>query len=390
MKIKIKSKPEDFIVEEIADLPFKRKGNFGVYLLEKKGWNTVGLLFELSKKLKIPFSNFSYGGKKDRHASTSQYISIKGKKINDLKKEEYSLKFCGFMDRCMGPDLIKGNKFEIVVRNLAKKEAQTAVEEMRLINSFGYPNYFDDQRFGSFDQNQGFMAQKLLKKHFNGALKIYLTAIYAADKKTEKERKRYFNENWKDWKACQKMAVTEFEKKAFAFLDKNPNGYLFLLKQLPREQLCLYRSAYQAHLWNEVARRLLKEKFDAPFKTYPGAVGDYIFHAKLNKQKQGFWEDLEIPTACAKVKMPDELITNIYEQVLRNEGLTSSMFNSLKIREVFFKSTARRMIVRPQHLTMNTFEDELDIKKQKLLLVFVLPRASYGTMLVKRLFSQPQ
>ncbi|MEK7828364.1 MAG: tRNA pseudouridine(13) synthase TruD, partial [Deltaproteobacteria bacterium] len=77
--MKIKVKPEDFIVEEKADLKFHKGGEHRVYLLTKRGFNTVDLLLRLSKKLGIPFSNFSYGGKKDRHALTTQYITIKDK-----------------------------------------------------------------------------------------------------------------------------------------------------------------------------------------------------------------------------------------------------------------------------------------------------------------------
>jgi len=35
-RLKIKVKSEDFIVEEIADIPFKKKGAFGVYILKKR------------------------------------------------------------------------------------------------------------------------------------------------------------------------------------------------------------------------------------------------------------------------------------------------------------------------------------------------------------------
>ncbi len=74
--IKIKVKPEDFVVEEVADLSFQKDGDFCVYLLKKRGWNTVDVLKNLSRKLKLPSSDFSYGGKKDKYALTSQYITI--------------------------------------------------------------------------------------------------------------------------------------------------------------------------------------------------------------------------------------------------------------------------------------------------------------------------
>ena len=77
IRFKIKALPKDFTVEEIVDLPFARRGDFCVYRLEKSGWNTVGILLKLAKELKIPYKNFSYGGKKDRHAFTIHYVTIR-------------------------------------------------------------------------------------------------------------------------------------------------------------------------------------------------------------------------------------------------------------------------------------------------------------------------
>ena len=74
--IKIKVKPEDFIVEEIANIPIKKEGAFCAYLLKKRGRNTVDLIKKLSKDFHIPFSDFSYGGRKDRYALATQYIAI--------------------------------------------------------------------------------------------------------------------------------------------------------------------------------------------------------------------------------------------------------------------------------------------------------------------------
>ncbi len=387
MKIKIKCKPEDFIVEEIANLPLKPKGGFPVYLIKKEGWNTVGLLLELSKKLKIPFVNFSYGGKKDRYGLTRQYITIKGRQIRDLKAKDYSLKLFGFMDRPMGPDLIEANRFEITVRDLTADEIKEVEKEIGIVDLFGYPNYFDDQRFGSFDSEQGFLAQKLLVGHFNGAVKMSLTSIHPQDNKAEKERKRYFSENWKKWELLQKAAVTESEKKVFDFLIKNPTGFLPLLKQMPREQLSIYIGAYQAYIWNELLRRFIKQRIASDFKVYPGVCGDYVFYAKLDKNGFESLRNLEIPTASSKAQMPDELTDRIYSCILEEPGIKKNMFNKLKIRQVFFKSASRKFLIKPQDFSINTAEDELYAKKTKMILKFTLPRGSYGTMLVKRLFS---
>ena len=62
--IKIKVNPEDFIVEEVAGLPMRKNGNYYVYRLTKRGWNTVDVLRRISQTYSIPFPDFSYGNKK--------------------------------------------------------------------------------------------------------------------------------------------------------------------------------------------------------------------------------------------------------------------------------------------------------------------------------------
>lgn len=388
MKLSIKSKPEDFIVEELVSLPFEAKGGFAAYLLKKRNRNTVELLSGLSRKLNIPFKSFSYGGRKDRHALTSQYIAIKSRKISELKEDDYSLRFCGFMRRAMGPDFIKGNRFEITIRRLTQKDVNEASKEIAIVGQTGYCNYFDDQRFGSFDALQGFFAEKVLKAQFNGALKIYLTSINAQERSEEKERKRYFYKNWKDWNACKKIAATAFEKKAFSHLADNPDGFLPLLKQIPREELANYFSAYQSFIWNEVLRRIIINKAEAHTKLYPGAAGDYLFYPGLEEAGLGYLENLLIPTLPVRVKIEDGLCAEIYSQVLEANGIKTPMFNKLKLRQAFFKSTLRKAVVKPQGLSFQASEDELNTGKKKLVLNFTLARGSYGTMLVKRLFSK--
>ncbi|MDD5066433.1 MAG: tRNA pseudouridine(13) synthase TruD, partial [bacterium] len=179
MKLKIKTEPGDFIVEELADLPLeKRRRPYAVYLLKKRNWNTVDLLLNLSKKLNIPFKDLSYGGKKDRYGLTSQYITIRERPYLNLETENYSLKFIGFMLDPMTAHFIRGNHFKITVRNLSPADLKKASEGIRQTAVYGYPNYFDDQRFGSYDAVQGFLGEKVIRKHYNGALKIYLTAVH--------------------------------------------------------------------------------------------------------------------------------------------------------------------------------------------------------------------
>ncbi len=384
--MKIKVRPEDFIVHERASLYFKEGGRYRVYLLLKKNFNTVDLLIKLSKRLRIPFKKFSYGGKKDRYALTTQYITIEGEKIKDISEESFSLKYLGDMDRPMGPDLIEGNEFKVIIRDMKQDEIDRAIAELPYIREYGYPNYFDDQRFGSYSPEQGFIGEKILKKHYNGAVKIYLTAIYPEDKKEEKERKRFFYENWGDWETCFNKAKTKFEKEAFKILIKRESTpFLRILQRIPEEELSMFFSAFQSYIWNRIAEKVVTI-YGGDIIKYRGNYWYYIFYRI--PQAFDYMKGLFIPTASQKTSMPDELTAEIYNNILKELELKPSDFNLKKIRKAFFSSTVRPLIVVPDIKEYSINDDKIYNGRKALYIHFGLPRGSYGTMLVKRLMAK--
>lgn len=386
--MKIKVKPEDFIVEEDADLKLHKGGDYKVYLLTKRGFNTVDLLLRFSKKLGIPFSNFSYGGKKDRHALTTQYITIKDKSIFDTQEGSFNLRYVGDMQKPMGPELIKGNGFKIVIRDLDEKEALKSKGEIGLVQEYGFVNYFDDQRFGSYDREQGFIGEKIIQNHHNIALKIYLTSTHPEDKKHEKERKRFFANNWGKWDECLKMAKTSFEKRVFRMLlNREQNPFLKSILMITREELSMFFSAFQSYLWNKLAERVFKTYHPEPILKYMGVYWGYLFYKSLHKNNSSYLMELLLPTASQNAKMPDALTENIYTEILNEHQLQPSSFNLRKIKAAFFKSNPRALVIVPAISHAEMEDDELYSGKKKLTLEFKLPRGSYGTMLIKRLMA---
>ena len=385
MNVKIKVRPEDFVVQEIATLPLVKDGPFRVYSLKKKLRNTVELLQEISRKSDIPFRDFSYGGRKDRYALTTQYIAIRSAKRVDLQEENYSLQFVGYMQRPMGPDLIQDNHFEVSVRKLKPDQIAKAQDEIKKIASFGYPNYFDDQRFGSFDSRQGFLAEKLLKQQFNGALKIYLTSIRPVDEKEERQRKQFFFEHWKEWETCRLHAKTRTEAESFDHLIHKPAGFLEELKKMPRNELSTYISAYQSYLWNEVLRRFIKAALSGPFQSCEGAAGEYCFYTDVDATNLRYLDKVYIPTPGARLKINDEIVKAIYARVLSDNGIKLSMFNKMKLRQAFFKPFERKAVIKPIELTSECLDDEIYEGYKKLRLKFALPRGSYATLFIKRI-----
>jgi tRNA pseudouridine13 synthase len=380
----IKAIPEDFIVEEIADLPLVEKGEFRVYQLSKRNWTTPDIVRFLAKLLSISPKAIAYGGKKDKHGITSQYITIRSQRNLSLEEKNFSLKTIGFMRKPMSPALIQGNRFRLTVRNL--KSVEPLLRNLEEVKIYGFPNFFDDQRFRGVDRNLGFFADKVLRGHYNGALQIFLQSqnISSSDKKN-KERVAEIIASWRDWEKCLELAQGLTEKRIFRTLLLRPDDFLAPLEKIPREEISMAYAAFGSHLWNELLRRLLREKIKK-LKEVQAESGIFLFWKILNEETLNYLKELKLPTPAARMNFTDDLSRQLYIKVLEENNLTFSLFRTRALSRVFFRSFQRKTLLYPENLEIiEARDDELHPGKKALVLSFALPRGAFATMLVKRI-----
>jgi tRNA pseudouridine13 synthase len=220
----IKSIPEDFIVEEIP-IDFSGKGDYAIYRLTKKNYNTESAVQIICRNFHIDRNNIKYAGTKDKNAITSQYISIyKNKNLSmdgDLK-----LEFVTFHNDPLSLGFLKGNKFKITIREIEKQEIKSPAF---------VPNYFDEQRFST---NNFEIGLSILKKDFGKAASL-----------------------------IDNLKVKEH-------LATSPNDFVGALKKLPQKILSIYIHSVQSFVFNEALFRMLKE-YDG--KTIDYSLGKMIF-----------------------------------------------------------------------------------------------------------------
>lgn len=380
----IKAIPEDFIVEEIADLPLTETGLFRVYRLTKKNWTTPDLMRFLAKFLSISPKAIAYGGKKDKHGITTQYITIRDQRDFSLEEPNFSLKSVGFMRKPMSPALIVGNRFRITIRNL--NSGDRLLKNLEEVKVYGFPNFFDDQRFRGTDFKLGFFADRVLRGHYNGALQIFLQSqnISASDKKN-RERIAQIIANWRNWEKCLELAEGLTEKRIFRTLLLRPDDFLSALEKIPREEIAMAYAAFGSHLWNELLRRLLK-KLVNNLEEVQAESGIFYFWRTLSPDIFEYLRNLKLPTPAARMDFPDELSRQLYLEILEENNLKFSSFRTRALSRVFFRSFQRRVLLYPQDLEVLEIKpDELHPKKQALVMSFSLPRGAFATMLVKRI-----
>ena len=150
INFKFEQNKEDFIVEELPR-KFSGRGNFLILKVQKVELTTWDMIAAFAQFLNVSAEKIGYAGLKDKHATTTQYISIESKyektlkkfkhpqiKILSITRDKYSIR--------MG-DLV-GNRFIINLFEVNKIEAGQI--EKRALKSVknGLPNYFGYQRFG--------------------------------------------------------------------------------------------------------------------------------------------------------------------------------------------------------------------------------------------------
>lgn len=146
---------DDFIVVEegLFDTP-ANKGNQLIVKIQKQDLSTMEMLNILESELRC--QNIGYAGLKDKHATTTQYISMPLKYSKSFEKFYHpKLKVIeSFLakDKISIGDL-KGNNFFIRLKEVSPESAERLAAVLDEIMRQGIPNYFGYQRFGRDSDN---------------------------------------------------------------------------------------------------------------------------------------------------------------------------------------------------------------------------------------------
>ena len=169
--MKIKVTPDDFVVNEIVDVRLRGSGRYRIYLLEKTGWNTLDAISSIADASGVDARLIGYAGLKDRHARTSQHISVPAERELISRRGDIRLTFLGFSDDFISTKVLLRNRFRIRMQGLTPDEIESMSQKANEIRRAGFPNYFDDQRFGSITPEGDFFAERLARGHIKGALR---------------------------------------------------------------------------------------------------------------------------------------------------------------------------------------------------------------------------
>lgn len=413
----IRRQPEDFIVVERlstatrdAIVPaWSSSSSHVVFEVTKTSRTTPEVSAELAKAIGARGGEASYAGLKDKHARTTQFMTVPVKDEakaaavpESVEGRQWTATRVGWIADPIEAPAIDGNRFEIVVRSLARETCDemnrragllllpsTRPENEHREWTLLVTNYFGAQRFGSARHGEGFVARHLLRGEFEEALKLSIATPARKDAGKTRIFTRMAVNNWGNWKKlsyelpkCAERAPIEALAKGADFKDA--------FSQLPYFLQSMYVEALQSHWWNRTAHRLA-ERIAGSAKAClrsDDEYGEMLFPpSQMVLDASAPWKEVIVPVLGPETE-PREPWKHAAIEILKAEGLTIDSLRIPGLRRPFFGEAPRPLFTRASEFSMSSPKrDELsgDPKRLARLVSFELPRGSYATVVLRAL-----
>lgn len=148
---RIRSCPEDFIVDEVPLFPASGEGPHTYLWVEKRLATTDGVARDLARAAGVPVRDVGFAGRKDRAALTRQWYSVP--ELDPQSALALELPRARVLEAVRHRHKLRlgqliGNRFQLVVREVDTAEAEQAERRLARLIERGMPNRFGLQRFG--------------------------------------------------------------------------------------------------------------------------------------------------------------------------------------------------------------------------------------------------
>ena len=345
----IRVKPEDFFVEEIYDFKKTEDGEYLVFLLKKKNYNTIDAILKIARILGISEKRFSFAGNKDKRAVTIQYVSVYKLDENFLKNihlKDIEIKIVGKSREKVSSKNLIGNRFRIRIRNVERiNNLEKIVKELE---EKWVPNYFGYQRFGITRPNTHIVGKYIIMGDFRNAILEYLCRPYPYEKKEAKLARIFLLETCDFKKALEIFPEhLEYERKVLKYLSKYPRDFVNALRRIPFRIRTLFTEAYQSYLFNKILSKYLE-------------YGENLKGKKIR---------------C--LGYDSENLNEIEKEILEEEGIKIENFKVKSMPELSVKTVEREAMIYTKI--------DYEILNNDVILEFSLPKSSYATTILREI-----
>ncbi|MFN9508041.1 MAG: tRNA pseudouridine(13) synthase TruD [Planctomycetota bacterium] len=387
--MKLKSTPEDFRVDEITSVR-PSNGTHALYRLTKAGLGTPEAIAEVLSRWNIERRRISYGGLKDRHATTLQHFSIAHGPKTGFTDRSMQVEYLGQIPRPFHAKDIQANRFEIRLRKIATSQRERLDRNADWLGRFGAINYFDDQRFGSIGESGELIGMHWCKLNYERALYIALAEQNPHDRPREKEQKEILRTYWGQWEKCKAMLDRSHRRSIVTYLLDHPVDFKRALALVRLDLRSIYVAALQSWIWNRWVSTLIdrfneqKAERHLPSKSGPLALPDLA-----TEDRQQLWRsqwNVRLPLPSARQHHWPEGTLEDLESVVGELGLTVRELRLKFPRDTFFSRGEREVLLFAKDFRANWESTDSKQGQSDWKLAFELPRGAYATMIIRQLF----
>ncbi len=403
---RLRKTPEDFVVQEIGldgsiaplevsdaeypDLP----GKLTAFFMVKRNIDSIQAIRRLSKSVGASYKRFSYAGMKDRRAVTSQRVSYRGAPHDLIGRDiaQLSILHPHRVSKPIVPGALKGNRFTIIVREVAldTKETRNRVDRIRqeIGESTGVLNYYGPQRFGVIRPNTHLVGKQIVLENYEQAVQILL-------------ENNQFPKRDEEGPLIETEPVQgTYERAITHYLSKNPGKFKESLMVLPRDLVRLYIHAYQSYIFNKA----ISERVNREISLQEPIIGDFLMppsgeiHAVRPVTKSSMAQaQQKVRTGTQKLVIPiigydfehvplEGVMGEIYSSILNSEKISPSQFRLKELPALSSRGTFRALLVNPEELEIKLIAEEGDTPVR---VQFDLPKGSYASVILRE-FIKPE
>ena len=249
----IKQRPADFIVEE---LPLYEPEGYGEHLylrVQKENLSHGDLVRIVAKHFDISEKRIGFAGMKDKHAITTQTISLHTPKNYDVDLPIHENIRVAWSDRHVNKlrrGHLLGNRFAIRIRNVDPLHTPIVSRRLEELAETGVPNFFGPQRFG-YRANNHVMGVLALQRDWQQFL-IELLGISGSEfPEYQTQRRKMFMQGryrdaWQEWSKSDRA-----ERAALQSLQRDGNERRAALS-IGRRAMSFYICALQSAVFNDL------------------------------------------------------------------------------------------------------------------------------------------
>lgn len=391
--------PSDFLVEEIPaeGLPARWAASqpgrgHAVYELTKASLTTPEACLRLAKAVGVKGGSVEYAGLKDKHARTSQYVSVAwssrtAEAAADVAGPGWSARLAGWSAEAVNAGIIRANRFTIVVRGLTRATCDELDRRARLLDRGGgvlaVINYFGDQRFASARAGRGFIARRLIEGDFEGALRLAIGTPARKDAARLKQARKLIAARWGDWRGVLEQLGAGPGRRAVEVLAAG-GDFRDAFAALPHLDQVMAIEAYQSFLWNATARRMAETVAGATALRAEDEFGEMVFPQARAMPPD--WASLCVPLLASTSRIQG-VWGEAAQRTLKAEGIELDQLRILGLRRPAFGEALRPLVCHADNVELGEpGPDELSTSRRGRRTVrFDLPRGAYATVVLRAL-----